>query len=91
MSASGARWCWLWVYGYAEADTERHVAWSERLCEAMRPFGTGAYLGFLMEDGQERIGEVYPPATLERLRQVKRRYDPTNVFHHNLNIEPAAE
>ncbi|HEY1388224.1 MAG TPA: FAD-binding oxidoreductase [Ktedonobacterales bacterium] len=79
------------VYGYDEADTERHVAWTDRLYEAMRPFGTGAYLGFMMGDGQERIGEVYPPATMERLRQVKRRYDPTNVFHHNLNIEPAGE
>lgn len=79
------------VYGYDEADTERHEAWSDRQYEAMRPFGTGAYLGFMMEDGQERIGEVYPPATLERLRQVKRRYDPTNVFRHNLNIEPAGE
>jgi FAD/FMN-containing dehydrogenase len=76
------------VYGYDEADTERHVAWADRLYEAMRPFGTGAYLGFMMGDGQERIGEVYPPATLERLRQVKRRYDPTNVFHRNLNVEP---
>jgi FAD/FMN-containing dehydrogenase len=79
------------VYGYDEANTERHVAWADRLYEAMRPFGTGAYLGFMMGDGQERIGEVYPPATLERLRQVKRRYDPTNVFHRNLNVEPAAE
>ncbi len=79
------------VYGYDEADTARHVTWSERLYEAMRPFGTGAYLGFMMGDGQERIGEVYPPATMERLRQVKRRYDPTNVFHHNLNVEPAVE
>jgi FAD/FMN-containing dehydrogenase len=78
------------VYGYDEADTERHVAWTERLYEAMRPFGTGAYVGFLMGDGQERINEVYPPATLERLRQVKRRYDPTNFFRHNLNIEPDA-
>jgi FAD/FMN-containing dehydrogenase len=77
------------VYGYDEADAARHVAWTNQLYEAMRPYGTGAYLGFMMEDGQERIGEVYPPATLERLRQVKRRYDPTNVFHHNLNIEPA--
>ncbi len=79
------------TYGYAEADTERHVAWTERLYEAMRPFGTGAYAGFLMRDEEARINEVYPPATLARLRQVKRRYDPTNFFHHNLNIEPAAE
>ena len=77
------------VYGYDEADTERHVAWTNRVYEAMRPFGTGAYVGFLMGDEEERIGEVYPPATLERLRQVKRQYDPTNFFHHNLNITPA--
>jgi FAD/FMN-containing dehydrogenase len=44
-----------------------------------------------MRDDEARAGEVYPPATLERLRQVKQRYDPTNVFHHNLNIEPAGE
>ncbi len=79
------------VYGYEEADEERHVAWVERLYETMRPARTGAYLGFMMEDDKARIGEVYPPATLERLRQVKRRYDPTNVFHHNLNIEPIEE
>jgi FAD/FMN-containing dehydrogenase len=79
------------AYGYDEAGAARHEAWANRLGEAMRPFGTGAYVGFLMGDGQERINEVYPPATLARLRQVKRRYDPTNFFHHNLNIEPAAE
>ena len=52
------------------------------------PLWTGAYVGFMMRDDEARAGEVYPPATLARLRQVKRRYDPTNVFHHNLNIEP---
>ena len=33
---------------------------------------------------------AYPPATYERLAEVKRDYDPDNVFAHNLNIEPAA-
>lgn len=79
------------VYGYPEADAARHHAWVNGCFEAMRPFQTGAYVNFLGHEGQENIGMVYPPATLERLRQVKRRYDPTNFFHHNLNIEPAAE
>lgn len=79
------------VYGYDVADAGRHEAWVERLYETMRPTATGAYVGFLMRDEQERIHEVYPPATLARLRQVKRRYDPTNFFGHNLNIEPAEE
>jgi FAD/FMN-containing dehydrogenase len=79
------------AYGYDVADAARHEAWVERLYEAMRPFGTGVYLGFLMQDGQQRIHEVYPPATLTRLRQVKQQYDPTNFFHHNLNIEPTVD
>jgi FAD/FMN-containing dehydrogenase len=79
------------VYGYEEAETARHEAWVERLHEAMRPFGTGAYVGFLMRDEQERIHEVYPAATLARLRAVKRRYDPTNFFRQNLNIVPSED
>lgn len=79
------------VYGYDAADAGRHEAWVERLYETMHPFATGAYVGFLMRDEQERIHEVYPPATLARLRQVKRRYDSTNFFRHNLNIEPDEE
>lgn len=79
------------VYGYDEVDAARHEAWADHLYAATRPFGTGAYIGFVGLDGQERINDVYPPATLARLRQVKRRYDPTNFFHHNLNITPAVE
>jgi FAD/FMN-containing dehydrogenase len=78
-------------YGYEEADAERHEAWVNRCGDAMRPFGTGAYVGFVAADGEGRIDEVYPPATLERLRAVKRRYDSTNFFHHNLNVAPEEE
>jgi FAD/FMN-containing dehydrogenase len=79
------------AFGYEEADAARHRAWVDRYYEAMRPFRTGAYVGFMMRDDEARAGEVYPPATLARLREVKRRYDPANVFHHNLNIEPVGE
>jgi FAD/FMN-containing dehydrogenase len=33
---------------------------------------------------------MYPPATLARLRSIKQKYDPTNLFHHNHNVTPAA-
>lgn len=79
------------AYGYDEADAERHEAWVNRCFTAIRSLGTGAYVGFVAHDGPSRLNEVYPPTTLERLRQVKRRYDPTNFFHHNLNIMPAEE
>ena len=39
----------------------------------------------------ERIGEAWPPATLARLRELKKRYDPDNVFRDNFNIDPLGE
>jgi FAD/FMN-containing dehydrogenase len=47
----------------------------------------GAYAGFLGEDGAERIREAYPGPTWDRLVEVKRRYDPDNVFRWNHNIK----
>jgi Berberine and berberine like len=35
-----------------------------------------AYVGFLADDGEKGVRRAYPPATLERLADVKRRYDP---------------
>lgn len=50
----------------------------------------GMYLSFDSSERPERIAEAFPPATLERLRQVKAAYDPTCVFRDNFAIEPAA-
>ena len=44
------------------------------------------YVGFLGDEGEEGVRRAYPPATLKRLAQVKRRYDPHNLFHLNLNV-----
>jgi FAD/FMN-containing dehydrogenase len=49
----------------------------------------GVYVNFLGEEGQARVREAYPGSTWERLAAVKRRYDPTNLFHRNQNISPA--
>ncbi|WP_053204616.1 FAD-binding oxidoreductase [Jiangella muralis] len=51
--------------------------------------GTGAYVNFLTEDGETRAREAYPGGTWERLTQVKRQYDPANLFRRNVNIPPA--
>lgn len=45
---------------------------------------------FLRGDEEMRVPRAFSAATYERLREIKRRYDPTNVFHFNLNIEPAS-
>jgi hypothetical protein len=47
-----------------------------------------AYVGFIGQEGDDGVRRAYPPATLKRLVQVKRRYDPENLFHLNLNIAP---
>jgi hypothetical protein len=39
--------------------------------------------------GQHGLRRAYPPATLERLAEVKRQYDPDNLFRLNLNVPPA--
>ena len=59
--------------------------------EALRPNATGVYANFLEDEGDARIREAYPTETYRRLADVKRRYDPTNLFHMNQNIAPATE
>jgi FAD/FMN-containing dehydrogenase len=48
----------------------------------------GAYVNFMMDEGQERIQATYRE-NYDRLSRVKARYDPTNLFHVNQNILPA--
>ncbi|WP_081682620.1 FAD-binding oxidoreductase [Marmoricola sp. URHB0036] len=50
----------------------------------------GAYANFLSTAGEEALAAVYPAATHERLAQVKRCYDPANLFSRNHNVRPAS-
>jgi hypothetical protein len=57
-----------------------------------RPYAgltTGAYLNFHNDTGPAAIATIYPPATLARLREVKRQYDPENLFRrtHAVGVE----
>ena len=47
----------------------------------------GAYINFMMEEGEDRIKETYG-GNYRRLAQVKRKYDPANLFRVNQNIKP---
>ena len=46
-------------------------------------------MGFLGDEGEERVRAAYPGATYERLAAIKAGYDPDNVFRLNQNIPPA--
>ena len=48
-----------------------------------------AYVNFLGDEGAARVSAAYPGSTWERLADVKRRYDPQNVFRLNQNVPPA--
>ena len=52
--------------------------------------GTGTYVNFQGSATPEDVAEAYPPATYARLAEVKRSYDPTNVFALNHNVLPAS-
>jgi FAD/FMN-containing dehydrogenase len=46
------------------------------------------YVNFLMDEGEDRIRQAYGPKRYERLKAVKRKYDPDNFFRMNQNISP---
>lgn len=63
----------------------------ERLYEAwdnIRQYFSGLYLIFDTDQRPEHLQDAFPPKTLERLRELKSRYDPDNVFRDNFNIVP---
>ena len=69
------------------ADTDSNIAWTRETFAALRPhFRTGRWLNYLGDDqADEAVRAAYGP-NYERLREVKRRYDPANLFHLNHNI-----
>ena len=76
---------------YVDAgEKDAHDDWVNGVADALGRDGTGGYVGFLGEEDEATIRAAYPGATWDRLREVKRRYDPDNLFHLNHNIPPAA-
>jgi FAD/FMN-containing dehydrogenase len=67
----------------------RHVAWAHDFYDAMQPHARGrVYVNFLGEEGTKRVRAAYSTETYGRLVELKRAYDPTNLFRLNQNIEP---
>lgn len=85
-----ARWAQVMVGVDPDpAHNERITAWTKDYWEALHPYSAGgAYVNFMMDEGQDRVQATYR-GNYERLRQVKRRYDPNNLFRVNQNIKPA--
>lgn len=58
--------------------------------EVLLPHFDGLYLSFESTTGPDALALAFPPKHLERLRQLKRQYDPTGLFRDNFFIDPAA-
>jgi len=72
----------------AASDDDAGIAWARGVFAACQPFASsGAYTNFMTADEAPRADAAYG-ANLERLRRLKQRYDPENMFHWNVNIVP---
>lgn len=70
-------------------DDERCVRWARDFFKATTPFSSGGvYINFMTAEETDRVRSAYGP-NYDRLVQVKRKYDPNNLFRMNQNIAPA--
>jgi FAD/FMN-containing dehydrogenase len=69
-------------------DQAVRQAWLDDFAAALRQGDTGAYVGFINDEGEARVHDAYPGSTWERLAAVKGRYDPANLFRRNQNVTP---
>jgi len=98
VSASDTAWAYRdaqWVSVFAgvvkdQANADAIRQWTVDYFEALHPYSAGgAYVNMMMDEGQERVKASYG-GNYDRLTQIKAKYDPTNLFRVNQNIEPAA-
>ncbi len=69
-------------------DAPAHEAWVGDLAAAIQQADPGRYVNFLGPSSQEEVRLAYPHGAWERLRSIKSRYDPDNLFRLNQNIPP---
>ena len=70
-------------------DLPRRETWVAELAGILSNGDERGYAGFLADEGQERVRAAYPGETWDRLRRIKAKYDPDNLFQLNQNIPPA--
>lgn len=83
---------WSMVIAGIDSDptNNAHITkWAKEYWEALHPYSAGgAYVNFMMEEGQDRVQATYRE-NYKRLSEIKRKYDPSNLFRVNQNITPA--
>lgn len=81
----------LWSTWENPAETDKNIAWTRQCWEAMRPYLVeGSYVNYVSDEGDAFAKAAYGP-NYDRLVELKDRYDPTNFFRMNHNIQPRRE
>jgi hypothetical protein len=78
-----------WSMWTDATESERNIRWTRECWEGMKPFlVAGAYGNYVTDEGEAIAREAYG-CNYDRLVALKRKYDPTNFFCMNHNIDPA--
>jgi FAD/FMN-containing dehydrogenase len=81
-----------WLPEQHDAIGVAETAWARQFLDALQPHRAGVYVNFLdADDDARRVREAYSNDTYQRLAEVKTKYDPDNVFHHNKNVLPCRQ
>lgn len=75
------------VWADEKEDATPHKTWIRSLYDQIKHEASGVYINFLETESYERIQECYGE-NFERMVELKRKYDPTNMFRFNQNIKP---
>ncbi|TNF89143.1 MAG: FAD-binding oxidoreductase [Gammaproteobacteria bacterium] len=75
----------IWAGWQDPGQDDANIAWTRAFFDAVAPFGVGAYVNYLGEDESDRLDEVYGE-NYDRLKAVKQKWDPNNLFRLNHNI-----
>ena len=86
-----ARWASVIVGVDPEPKNRQAITdWTKRYFDALHSYSAGgAYVNFMMDEGQERVQATYRD-NYPKLAAIKARYDPDNLFRVNQNVRPAA-
>lgn len=86
-----APWNVHYICGWTNpADTAQNIARVKQIASVLKPWSTGGvYLNYIGDEGQDRVNAAFGEKKLARLRSLKAKWDPQNVFRHNHNIRPA--
>ena len=70
------------------SDDEKCISWARDFFNASLPYAsTGAYVNFMTDEEGDRVAAAYG-SNYNKLVEIKKKYDPDNVFHFNQNIKP---